>query len=310
MPAHGDNRQPQGERRSTARTPRPGGLLLPFGPKPAEIPSPLYGIPIPIRQSPPILPTLGGVKLISWNVNGLRAGLKKNFLDYLAEENPDILCLQETKCTPDDVEQLWPATYTTYWNWAEKKGYSGTAIFTKQRPINTIRGMGKTEHDQEGRVLTAEYDSFYLVNVYVPNSKRELTRLEYRQKWDTDFRRYLKKLEKTKPVVWCGDLNVAHEEIDLANPKANMKNHGFTPEERAGFSAFVKAGFIDTFREFETGGGHYTWWSMMSGARARNIGWRLDYFLISKALRPRLKTAFIRPDIMGSDHCPVGIQIK
>ena len=185
------------------------------------------------------------MKLISWNVNGLRAVLKKNFLEFLDTEKPDILCLQETKCSPDDVEQLWPAKYTTYWNSAVKKGYSGTAIFTKQRPLKVTPHLGITEHDQEGRVLTAEYDDFFLVNVYVPNSKRELTRLPYRQQWDADFLKFLKKLEKKKPVVLCGDLNVAHTEIDLANPKANVKNHGFTPEERAGFSAFVNAGFLD-----------------------------------------------------------------
>ena len=165
------------------------------------------------------------------------------------------------------------------------------------------------EHDREGRVLAAEFDGFVLVNVYVPNSKRDLSRLTYRQRWDADFLRYLKKLEKKKPVIFCGDLNVAHTEIDLANPKANVHNHGFTPEERAGFSAFVKAGFLDTFREFEKGGGHYSWWSPMSGARSRNVGWRIDYFLISQSLRPRLRRAFIRPDIEGSDHCPVGVEL-
>lgn len=250
------------------------------------------------------------MKFISWNVNGLRAVLRKNFLEYLAKEKPDVLCLQETKAEPNDVEQLWPVTYTTYWNSAQKKGYSGTVIFTKHRPLEITRGIGVAQHDAEGRVLTAEFDDFFLVNVYVPNSQRELTRLEYRQVWDRDFRRYLKKLERKKPVIFCGDLNVAHTEIDLANPKANARNHGFTPEERAGFSALVKTGFIDTFREFEKGGGHYTWWSPMAGARVRNVGWRIDYFLISAALRPRLKGAFIRSNVLGSDHCPVGIEIE
>ena len=250
------------------------------------------------------------MKLISWNVNGLRAVLKKNFLEFLAAEKPDVLCLQETKCTPDQVEQLWPASYTTFWNCAEKKGYSGTAIFTKERPLKVTPHIGVAEHDKEGRVLTAEYADFFLVNVYVPNSKRELTRLAYRQQWDKDFLAYLKKLENKKPVIWCGDLNVAHTEIELSNPKANMKNHGFTPEERAGFDAVVKAGFVDTFREFEKNGGHYTWWSPMSNARARNIGWRLDYFLISQSLRPQLKRATILPQVMGSDHCPVVIEMK
>jgi len=250
------------------------------------------------------------MKLISWNVNGLRAALRKGFCEYIEKEKPHILCLQETRCEPDEVEQLWSARYSGYWNPAEKKGYSGTAIFTKTRPIEVTRGMGKPEHDREGRILTAEFETFYLVNVYVPNSQRELTRLPYRQRWDADFKRYLKKLEKRKPVVWCGDLNVAHTEIDLANPRANMKNHGFTPEERAGFSAFLKGGFLDTFREFRKDAGHYTWWSQMPGVRQRNIGWRLDYFLVSKALRRRLTRAFIRPEVLGSDHCPVGIELK
>lgn len=249
------------------------------------------------------------MKLISWNVNGLRAVLRKNFLDYLAEEQPDMLCLQETKAGPDDVEQLWPAAYRTYWNVAQKKGYAGTAIFTRVRPLAVTPGLGRAAHDAEGRVLTAEYPGYFLVNVYVPNSQRELTRLAYRQEWDREFRRYLKKLERKKPVVFCGDLNVAHTELDLANPKANVRNHGFTPEERAGFSALLRAGFIDTFREFEPGGGHYSWWSQMARARARNIGWRIDYFLISAALRPRLQRAFIRADVLGSDHCPVGIEL-
>lgn len=249
------------------------------------------------------------MKLISWNVNGLRAVLKKNFLEFLADEKPDVLCLQETKCTPDDVEQLWPAHYTTFWNCAEKKGYSGTAIFTKERPLKVVNGMGIAEHDREGRVLTAEYADFHLVNVYTPNSKRELERLPYRQEWDVAFLKHLKKLERKKPVVFCGDLNVAHTEIDLANPKANVRNHGFTLEERNGFTALVKAGFVDTFREFEKGGGHYSWWSPMSGARSRNVGWRIDYFLMSAALRPRLKQARILPHVLGSDHCPVTMEL-
>jgi exodeoxyribonuclease-3 len=249
------------------------------------------------------------VKLISWNVNGLRAVLRRNFLEYLEAEQPDVLCLQETKCGPNDPEQLWPAHYTTYWNVAERMGYSGTAIFTKARPLRIKQGIGVAVHDREGRVLTAEFDDYFLVNVYVPNSRRDLARLSYRQEWDRAFLHHLRKLERRKPVVFCGDLNVAHTEIDLAHPRANVKNHGFTPEERAGFSALIKAGFIDTFREFENGGGHYTWWSPMSGARARNVGWRIDYFLISSALRPRLQRAFIRADIHGSDHCPVGIEL-
>lgn len=249
------------------------------------------------------------MKLISWNVNGLRSILRKNFLEYLDAERPDVLCLQETRCSPDEVEQLWPAAYTTYWNLAQKKGYAGTAIFTRTRPLSVANGLGIPRHDKEGRVIIAEYPRFFLVNVYVPNSQRELARLAYRRQWDRDFLRSLKQLEKKKPVVFCGDMNVAHTEIDLANPKANVRNHGFTPEERAGFGALVKAGFLDTFREFEKGGGHYSWWSPMGGARSRNIGWRIDYFLISASLRPRLKRAFIQPDVKGSDHCPVGIEI-
>jgi exodeoxyribonuclease-3 len=249
------------------------------------------------------------VKFISWNVNGLRAVLRRNFLEYLEAEQPEVLCLQETRCGPDDVEQLWPVRYTTYWNTAQRKGYSGTAIFTRIRPLSIAAGIGLSAHDREGRVLTAEFADFFLVNVYVPNSQRELTRLAYRRRWDRDFLHYLKALERKKPVICCGDLNVAHTEIDLANPRANIHNHGFTPEERAGFSALVKAGFIDTFREFERGGGHYTWWSPMAGARSRNLGWRIDYFLISAALRPRLQSAFIRPAVTGSDHCPVGIEM-
>lgn len=249
------------------------------------------------------------MKLISWNVNGLRAILRKNFLEYLESEAPDVLCLQETKAGPNDVEQLWPATYTTYWSTAEKKGYSGTALFTRVKPLAVNTGLGLAEHDREGRVLSAEFDAFHLVNVYVPNAQRELTRLDYRQTWDRAFLSYIKKLERRKPVIFCGDMNVAHTELDLANPKANEGNHGFTPEERAGFGAYMKAGYVDTFRALEPGGGHYTWWSPRAGVRARNIGWRLDYFLISQKLRPRLQRAFIRREVGGSDHCPVGIEI-
>src|ERR1700679_4020238 len=250
------------------------------------------------------------MKIISWNVNGLRAILKKGFIDFLEAEKPEIICLQETKCSEELVVPQWAAEYTTLWNVAVRKGYSGTAIFTKIKPVSVSYGIGIAEHDQEGRVITAEFADFFLVNVYVPNSKRELERLPYRQIWDVDFLAYLKKLEQRKPVICCGDMNVAHTEIDLANPKANVRNHGFTIEERNGFTAFVEAGFVDTFREFEKGGGHYSWWSPMSGARARNVGWRIDYFLVSQSLRPRLTQAFILPKITGSDHCPVGIEIK
>ena len=253
------------------------------------------------------------MKIISWNVNGLRSVLGKGFRDYLDREKPEVLCVQEIKCRPDDVKEVWPAAYTAYWNPAEKPGYAGTAIFCKKPPIKVapyVDIMGKDrDPEKEGRVLTVEFADFYLVNVYVPNAKRDLSRLDYRQAWDKGFLRYLKRLEKKKPVIFCGDLNVAHTELDLANPKANTKNHGFTPEERAGFQALVQADLLDTFREFEKAGGHYTWWSPMGTARARNIGWRLDYFLISAALRPRLKKAFICPEVRGSDHCPVGIEI-
>jgi exodeoxyribonuclease-3 len=251
------------------------------------------------------------MKFISWNVNGVRAVLRKGFSDFIEREAPDFLCLQETKATPEQVvvpEAL--AKYHAFWNIAEKKGYSGTAIFSKTKPAAVTFGIGNAEHDREGRVITAEFADFFLVNVYVPNSKRELTRLAYRQQWDRDFLAYLKRLEQTKPVIWCGDLNVAHTELDLARPKDNVKNHGFTPEERAGFDAVVKAGFVDTFRVFEKAGGHYTWWSVMSGARARNIGWRIDYFLVSAVLQPRLKAATIYPTILGSDHCPIGLELK
>jgi exodeoxyribonuclease III len=249
------------------------------------------------------------MKLVSWNVNGLRSILRKNFLEYLDDEKPDVLCLQETKCNPDEIEQLWPVAYATYWCPAQKKGYSGIALFTRTRPLKVTPHIGVAEHDLEGRVLAAEFADFFLVNVYVPNSKRDLSRLPYRKQWDRAFLGYLKKLQRAKPVIFCGDLNVAHTELDLAHPRANVGNHGFTPQERAGFDAFLKAGFIDTFREFQKDGGHYTWWSVMTGARARNIGWRLDYFLISASLRPRLKGAFIRSKVEGSDHCPVGIEI-
>jgi len=250
------------------------------------------------------------MKIISWNVNGIRSALKKDFLGFVAKYNPDIICVQETK-TPQQAILLDLAGYHQYWNHAQKSGYSGTAIFTKIKPLSVTNGMGEAKHDSEGRMITAEFKDFFLVNVYVPNSKRELERLPYRSKeWDVDFLKYLKKLEKKKAVIFCGDLNVAHKEIDLANPKANVNNHGFTPQERAGFDNIVKAGFIDTFREFEQGGGYYTWWSPMGNCRARNIGWRIDYFCVSPVLRKKLTKSYILPEVMGSDHCPVGIELK
>lgn len=250
------------------------------------------------------------MKIISWNVNGIRSMLKKGFLGFLSQENPDIICLQETKARKEDVE-LELEEYHQYWNAAEKKGYSGTCVFTKEKPLSVENGILMDHHDKEGRTITLEYPAFYLVNVYVPNSKRDLSRLEYRHKqWDVDFLDYLKRLEEKKPVIFCGDLNVAHTEIDLTYPKANMNNHGFTKEERAGFDRIIGNGFIDTFREFEKGPGYYTWWSPFSNARERNIGWRIDYFLISPSLRPRLVNASIMKDVMGSDHCPVTIEIQ
>ncbi len=250
------------------------------------------------------------MKLLSWNVNGIRSILKKNFLESVKKYDPDILCIQETR-TPRDCIDIPLPGYHQYWNHAKKPGYSGTAVFTKIKPVEVQKGIGIARHDGEGRVMNLELKDFFLVNVYVPNSQRGLERLPYRSKeWDVDFLEYLKSLEKKKPVVFCGDLNVAHQEIDLANPQANVKNHGFTPEERAGFDNFVKAGFIDTFREFHKEAGHYTWWSQMGNCRQRNIGWRIDYFCISPGLRPRLKNSFILNNVMGSDHCPVGIELK
>ncbi len=247
------------------------------------------------------------MKLISWNVNGLRSVLNKGFEDFVKKYSPDALCLQETRtpCAPIGINL---PQYHHFWNHAKKAGYSGTSVFSKVKPLKVTEGIGSEKHDGEGRVLTLEFHDFFLVNVYVPNSKRDLARLPYRaREWDVDFLKYCKKLEKKKPVVFCGDLNVAHKEIDLTYPKANVKNHGFTPQERAGFDNVVKAGFIDTFREFNKEGGHYTWWSQMGHCRKKNIGWRIDYFCISPRLRPRLQEAFILPEVMGSDHCPVGI---
>jgi exodeoxyribonuclease-3 len=249
------------------------------------------------------------MKLISWNVNGIRSALSKGFADFVKKEKPDVLCLQETK-SPKEGMTLKIDSYYEYWNAAQKPGYSGTAVLTKEKPLAVTFGLGASKHDGEGRVTTCEFPKFFVVNVYVPNAKRELERLPYRHKeWDPDFLVYLKKLEKRKPVIFCGDLNVAHTEIDLANPKANVRNHGFTKEEREGFDNLIAAGFIDTFREFESQGGHYTWWSPMGNCRAKNIGWRIDYFLISKSLRQRLKKSYILSNVKGSDHCPVGIEL-
>ncbi|MEK6874692.1 MAG: exodeoxyribonuclease III [Nanoarchaeota archaeon] len=249
------------------------------------------------------------MKLLSWNVNGIRAILGKTFKEFVTEHDPDILCLQETKAHPEQVDHEFLG-YHQFWNTAEKKGYAGVAIFSKQKPITTIYGMGIQEHDTEGRVITLEFSDYYLVNVYTPNSQRGLTRLDYRIKWDADFLKFLKKLEHKKPVIFCGDLNVAHQDIDIANPTTNKKNPGFTDEERSNFGLILNSGFIDTFREFNKEPGQYTWWQYMHNCRARNIGWRIDYWCISTTLRPKLKGAFILSKVMGSDHCPVGIVLE
>ena len=250
------------------------------------------------------------MQILSWNVNGIRSVLKKGFLDFLKKENPDILCLQETR-SEEAAAGLFLNGYRQYWNVCSgNRGYSGTVILTKKEPVQVTCHMGVEEHDKEGRVLTAEYEKFFLVNVYTPNSKRDLSRLSYREGWDLDFFKFLKQLETKKPVIFCGDLNVAHKERDLTHPQTNRRSHGFTDEERSGFDRFVKNGFIDTFREFVEESGHYTWWSQFADCRKRNIGWRIDYFCISASLRPYLKDAFILPQVMGSDHCPVGIEIE
>ncbi len=249
------------------------------------------------------------MKLISWNVNGLRAVLKKGFMEYFNEVDADIFCLQEIKLQEGQVDLELPG-YHTYWNYAVKKGYSGTAIFTKEKPISEFYGMGIEEHDQEGRLITLEYEDFYLVTCYTPNSKRGLLRLDYRQVWEDDFRAYLNKLGEKKSVVLCGDLNVAHNEIDLKNPKSNKKNAGFTDEERSKMTTLLESGYTDTFRHFypeKTGA--YSWWSYMGKARENNTGWRIDYFIVSDSFKDRLKDAEIHSDVMGSDHCPVVLYI-
>ena len=249
-------------------------------------------------------------KIISWNVNGIRAILSKNFWEFFEEEQPDILCLQETKAQQEQVE-LELEGYHQYWNSAEKKGYSGTAIFTKVKPLNVIYDLGIEEHDQEGRVITLEFKDYFLVTVYTPNSKAGLKRLDYRsQEWDVAFLGFVKNLDKKKPVIFCGDLNVAHKEIDLANPAANVKNAGFTPQERAGFNKIVKAGFVDTFRAFNDEPQQYTWWSYRTRARERNVGWRIDYFCVSERAMAQVKDAAILAHVMGSDHCPVSIAVE
>lgn len=250
------------------------------------------------------------MRLISWNVNGLRACMNKGFMDFLKAVDADIFCAQETKMQPHQADFEFEG-YEDYWNSAEKKGYSGTLILSKKKPISVSYGMGIEYHDREGRIICAEYEDFYLVNVYTPNSQSELQRLDYRMQWEDDFRKYLKVLEQTKPVIVCGDLNVAHQEIDLKNPKTNRRNAGFTDEERGKINALLDSGFVDSFRYFYPNlEGAYSWWSYKSQARARNTGWRIDYFLCSQSLSPRLQDAKIYAEIFGSDHCPVGLEIK
>lgn len=250
------------------------------------------------------------MKFISWNVNGLRACVQKGFVDFFQKADADIFCIQETKLQEGQIELSLPG-YHQYWNYALKKGYSGTAVFTKEEPLHVSYGMGIEEHDREGRVITLEFPGYYFVTVYTPNSQSELARLSYRMQWETDFLRYLKKLEEKKPVVFCGDLNVAHQEIDLKNPKTNRKNAGFTDEERSRFTELLEAGFIDTFRFFYPDQeGIYSWWSYRFKAREKNAGWRIDYFCVSEALKDRLKDARILTEVMGSDHCPVELDME
>ncbi len=250
------------------------------------------------------------MKLISWNVNGIRAVYKKGFEEFFSNIDADIFCIQETKMQEGQFAINLP-NYNMYINSAIKKGYSGTAVFTKIKPISVKYGIGIEEHDKEGRVITLEYDEFFLINVYTPNSQRELARLDYRMKWEDDFRKYLKKLDKIKPIIMCGDLNVAHNEIDLKNPKQNRKNAGFTNEEREKMTELLEAGFIDTYRfMYPEKENAYTWWSYMANSREKNIGWRIDYFVISDRIKENIEDAYIYSDVMGSDHCPVGLKIE
>ena len=250
------------------------------------------------------------MRLISWNVNGIRACVNKGFKEFFIKENADIFCIQETKCQEGQIELEFEG-YKSYWNSAEKKGYSGTAIFTKKEPISIRYGIGIEEHDHEGRVITLEFDNFYMVNIYTPNSKRELERLDYRCVWENEVRKYLLKLNKTKPVIMCGDLNVAHKEIDLKNPKTNRNNAGFTDEEREKMTELLKSGFTDSFRYlYPEKLDQYTWWSYMGRAREKNIGWRIDYFIVSNDIKNKIKEASIYPEVLGSDHCPVGLEIE
>ena len=254
------------------------------------------------------------MKLVSWNVNGLRAAMQKGFKEFFKQADSDIFCIQETKMQEDqidiEIESVFQGYYC-YWNSEIKKGYSGTAVFTKEKPMNVIYGIGKEEHDQEGRVITLEFKDFYLVNCYTPNSKRELERLEYRMMWEDEMRNYLLTLDKIKPVIYCGDFNVAHEEIDLKNPKTNHRNAGFTDEERGKMTELLTAGFTDSFRFlYPTKENCYTWWSYMFHAREKNVGWRIDYFIVSKSIENKIEESTIYADVMGSDHCPVGLLVS
>ena len=254
------------------------------------------------------------MKLVSWNVNGLRAVVNKGFEDFFRDINADVFCVQETKMQEEQVDDKLKNIfdgYYCYWNSAEKKGYSGTAVFSKIKPLNVTYGIGIEEHDKEGRVITVEYENFYLVNCYTPNAKRELERLDYRMVWEDEFRNYLLKLNEKKPVVLCGDLNVAHEEIDLKNPKTNRENAGFTDEERGKMTELLNSGFTDTFRYlYPNKEGVYSWWSYMFKAREKNAGWRIDYFIVSKSIENKIKESYIFSEIMGSDHCPVGLDLE
>lgn len=254
------------------------------------------------------------MKLISWNVNGLRAAMQKGFSDFFKQVDADIFCIQETKMQEDQIDisiQKLFQNYYSYWNSAIKKGYSGTAVFTKQKPLNVTYGIGKEEHDQEGRIITIEYENFYLVNCYTPNSKRELERLSYRMIWEDEIRQYLKQLDAVKPVIYCGDLNVAHEEIDLKNPKTNHHSAGFTNEEREKMTELLLGGFTDTFRYlYPNKEEAYTWWSYMFHAREKNVGWRIDYFIVSNSINKGIKESVIYSEVLGSDHCPIGLEIN
>ena len=248
-------------------------------------------------------------KMISWNVNGLRACVTKGFLDFFKEIDADIFCLQETKLSEGQIE-LDLLGYYDYWNYADKKGYSGVAVFTKEKPLSVSYGLGIDEHDHEGRVITLEFDDYYVITCYTPNSKSELARLDYRMTWEDDFLKYVKKLDEKKPVIYCGDLNVAHKEIDLKNPSSNRKNPGFTDEEREKMSIALDSGFVDTFRKlYPDAKDMYSWWSYRASARAKNVGWRIDYFIVSQRLEGKIKDAKIHMDITGSDHCPVELEI-